>query len=309
MLGSRSGCFWAVLLVVSGAALGCGKTGRGNERGDRLPQPPAATAGGGSGGSGGSAGSAVGVPDENPDENGGQGGASEPTCFDTPREPEDDAINATTLEMASLAPPDRLVPIMIGLVRIDFDFSTVSTGKPREQLIEERKQQLEPYQTPILQRLAALGAEQVGTSWLINSVSASLAARNLPDVLCWPNVVKIEVDGGYWTIAEPPWSAAEAGPAQCPLIDGECPEHCFDVSAAKVVNGVACGMNREAVACSREPYGIDDAEPSCRQSTESGERYVFRGLVPDPPDYVGFEACAGPAPEYVDDCVGGAGSE
>ena len=234
----------------------------------------------------------------------GGGGAGGETCFDTPRDAEALAVNAETLEMMALTPPSKLVPLSINLVAVEFDFSPATTGKKREQLIAERKLQLEPYQAPVLERLAQLDATQVSSAWLINSVSATLSARDVPSVLCWANVVSVLVDAPFWTIAEPPWSAPEVGSAQCPLENGACPEHCFAVTAAPVVDNVACSCTARPVTCSRAPYGIDDDEPSCRRSTDTGETLIFRGLVPDPPDYRGFGPCSNVAWEYQDDCTG-----
>lgn len=239
-----------------------------------------------------------------PTMSGGGSKVDDPICFETPRDAAALAVNAETLEMMALTPPGRLVPLTIDLVAVEFDFSLDSTGKKREQLIEERKRQLEPYQAPILERLAGIGARNVSTTWITNSVSATLSARDVTGVLCWPNVVQAQVDAGYWTIAEPPWGAPQVGSAQCPLENGACPAHCFEIKAAPVVDGVACSCTERPVACSREPYGIDDDEPSCRRSTESGATLIFRGLVPDSPDYAGFQACSNIAWKYRDDCSG-----
>lgn len=226
----------------------------------------------------------------------------EPLCYDTPRDAEAAAVNAETLEIMALTPPSRLVPLIIDLVELEFDFSSVTTGKKREVLVEERKQQLEPYQTPILERLRDIGATHVSSAWITNSVNATISARDVAGVLCWPHVVRAQVDAGFWTIADPPWSSTEAGPEQCPLQDGGCPEHCFEVIAAPVVDHVACGCTARPVTCSREPYGIDDDEPTCRRNNETGETLIFRGLVPDPPGYRGFQPCSNVTWEYVDEC-------
>ena len=154
--------------------------------------------------------------------------------------------------------------------------------------------------------MTSIGAMGTSASWLTNSVSTTLSARDVPDVLCWPNVVQAKVDAGFWTIAEPPWGPPTVGSEQCPLENGACPVHCFEIKAAPVVDGVACRCTERAVTCSREPYGIDDDEPTCRQNTDTGETLIFRGLVPDSPEYRGFRTCSNIAWKYLDDCSGGA---
>lgn len=290
---------WGWLLLGFVSALdGCGKTA---SRADSQPSDAGAPSPSGATGSGGEGGSTPGEP--------GGGGAlsgagGEETCFDTPREPEDDAVNAETLEMMALTPPDRAVPVTIVLVRIQTERTN---GETTDEYIARRKQLLAPYQAPIEQRLQEAGASDVSAYWITNAVSAKIPARRVPAVLCWPNVVEVEVDAAFWTIAEPPWSEAEAGPAECPLVDGHCYAHCFEVIGLPAIDGVACWDRRTTVTCSREQYGIDDDEPVCRQRVDTGEQFVFRGIVPDAPDYLGFRRCDEPAPEYFDECAGGQG--
>jgi len=229
-------------------------------------------------------------------------------CFETPREPADDATNADVVSMAALAPPERIVPLSILLV--DVDFSPSSNDETPEQVAAERQQQLELYQGPIQARLEALGATNVARASLFNDVAASIEARYVADILCWPNVVRLVVDVGYWTIADPPWTADEAGPAQCPLVDGKCDPHCFEIAASPVVDGQACLETKQVVACSRgRYYSVDNPHPVCRQRIADGERYAFQRFVPSEPDYVGFGECDGPEPAYPDPCSGGQGSE
>jgi hypothetical protein len=48
---------------------------------------------------------------------------------------------------------------------------------------------------------------------------------------------------------------------------------------------------RETVACSRAYPGISDGEPVCRQNSDSGEMYLFQGIAPLQPDFLGWQHC------------------
>jgi len=115
--------------------------------------------------------------------------------------------------------------------------------------------------------------------------------------LCWPNVVHVEVDAAYWEVAEPPWSIDQAGPRECPLEGAACPAHCFAVDGSPVVDGKACEDVRELVACSREFPGISDGA-ACRERIDTGARFIFKGIAPEEPDFLGWRACPDPA-DYV----------
>lgn len=214
-------------------------------------------------------------------------------CAETLRDEQDAAINAATQQLVALTPPERDVPLLIALVDVAFDFSRISgaSDAERERVIAERVEQLEPYQDPIAVRLKALGAKDVSGSWLINSMAATLEAKYVPQILCWPNVLHIEVDAPFWSVAEPPWGGDEAGANECPLVNGICPEHCNQVMAYPLVDGAACEDDWQVVACSRAYPGFDDGEPVCRERSATGEQYLFGGIAPKSPDFLGWQDC------------------
>jgi hypothetical protein len=251
------------------------------------------------GGSGGSNGSLAG--NGNAAAGNGSAGAGsvggDAACAETPRTAEDVEENELAAEMASRALPETPVPLLINLIAVDG-----ASGAPQA----EKEKLYDPYQTAIEQRLQEIGATGVGRFAFSNVVSATVEAQYLPELLCWPYVVSVSVDAAYWEIAVPPWAPNEAGTAECPLVDGQCPEHCFELRALPYLDvgetGGGCFIGRELVACSRAPIGIDDADYACREQVSTGKPYLFT-VEPPPaaPAYLGWRDCENPEPVLCDD--------
>jgi hypothetical protein len=275
---------------------GCGgqsaQEGRGPQgRAAGGDNEPTLTAGAASSGGEAGEGGASGAP--------GAGGAASEACAVTPREEYAAQINSLTLEMVGLAKPDTPVPLTISLVEVE------GTSGASE---AEREALFEPYQAPIEERLRERGVTAIERSSFSNYISATVPARFVSDLLCWPNVVSVDVNAPFWNIAEPPWSPEDAGPAECPIVDGRCPEHCYETRAIPYLGepGSGCFSTEEfgqtLVACSRQGYGVDDADPVCRFQESSRRPFLFR-VEPPPgaPDFLGFSECEAGDPVYCDD--------
>jgi hypothetical protein len=208
--------------------------------------------------------------------------AVEPTCADTPRSAEDDAQNAKLLEMAQHADPDKLVLLLITLVQVE------TTGEVSE---ASRSKQLEPYQAPIVAKLTEWGAQNIERFWLSNSIAASVPLKYVDDLLCLPNVVQVYTDAPYWEVVEKPWSADEAGKYECPLQGERCPEHCFDFNGIPFDEAAGCYQGRERVGCAVTTPAITDGFASCFEQLATGKTYLFYGLPPVEPNFVGWHPC------------------
>jgi hypothetical protein len=215
----------------------------------------------------------------------GSAGTAEVLCAATPRSIEDDVANMAVVDMAAHAEPNKLVPLMISLVEVP-----VSPGvNPADRAAE-----LEPYQAPVAAKLAEWGAEGIERFWLGNSIAASVPAKYVAQVLCLPNVRVLGVDAPYWDIVEPPWGPDEAGTLECPLMNGQCPEHCFDFYAAPWNEAAGCYDNdaRERVACTTSQGLINDGGSSCVEKVASGETYALYGYVLREPYLLGWRPCS-----------------
>jgi len=224
--------------------------------------------------------------------------AGAPACADTPRQPSDEQLNAATLELAMRAAPATPIPLFITLA----DVPSSEGATPAE-----KRKLYAPSQDATEARLKELGATGIEHFWLGNIMHATVAAQFVPDILCWPDVLHVETDAPYWSIVDPPWSAEEAGPSQCPLqADGRCPEHCYpmlglpysDIGSA----GAGCYlMTRVVAACSRSAFGIDDLPYTCAQEQSSAKRFLFTGPPPTVDGFVGWVACSDPTPVLCDE--------
>jgi hypothetical protein len=204
------------------------------------------------------------------------------SCATTPRTADDELVNTSALDLAAHAKQGALVPVMIALVEVEY---------PAGAKEAERTQQLEPYQAPLVKSLAALGAQNVERFWLVNAVSASVPAASIDDILCLPDVVRIDVEANYWDVVEPPWGADEAGSLECPLVGDECPEHCFDFMGVPLDANAGCYGGKERVGCAKTTAGIDDGAASCRKKIATGKPYLFYSFIPVEPNFIGWTDC------------------
>lgn len=205
-------------------------------------------------------------------------------CVETARSKEEDAANTAVVEMAARAEPDKLVPLMISLVDVP-----VSPGVNQA----DRAPELEPYQGPVAAKLAEWGAQGIERFWLTNSLAASVPAKHVAQVLCLANVRLLESDALYWDVVEPPWGPDEVGELECPLLGGECPEHCFDFNGMAWDAAAACyDDERQRIACTKSPSLINDGGVSCIENVASGETYAIYGYVPREPYFLGWRPCS-----------------
>lgn len=206
----------------------------------------------------------------------------DPTCADTPRSADDEAENATVLEMAADGDPERLVPLMIWLVQVE------TTGEVTE---ASRSKQYEPYQTPIVAKLTEWGVQNIERFWITNSIVASVPLKYVDDLLCLPNVLNVHTDAAYWEIVERPWSADEAGKYECPLEGELCPAHCFDYNGIPFDEAAGCYKGQERVGCAITTATIFDGVASCFEQTATGKTYLFYNFVPIEPNFIGWQPC------------------
>lgn len=205
----------------------------------------------------------------------------EPTCADTPRTAEDDAHNAKLLDMAEHADPDTLVLVMITLVQVETGAMSEASGLA----------QLEPYQGPIVAKLTEWGAQDIQRFWFGNSIAASMPLKYIDDLLCLPNVVLVHTDTPYWEVVKKPWSADEAGKYECPLQGAQCPEYCFDFIGIPFDEAAGCYQGRERVGCTVATPAIADGVASCFEQLATGKTYLFYGLLPVEPNFIGWQPC------------------
>ena len=215
--------------------------------------------------------------------------AVEPTCAETPRSADDERANAALVDMATHAQSDKLVPVLISLVDVPITAGAMEAARSAE---------LEPYQAPIVGQLTEWGAQSIERFWLINAVAASVPASHIEDLLCLPNVVRLDSDAAYWDIVEPPWGPEQAGKLECPVTGEQCPEHCFDFNGVPFDASAGCYRGTERVACSTTRAAIDDGAASCFQNIASGKTYLFYSFVPIDPNFIGWRPCENqPAPK------------
>ena len=124
-----------------------------------------------------------------------------------------------------------------------FDFSRFAeTGAQTTALIEERKAQLAPLYEPIVARLTALEARDIETTWLTASLFATLHARDVRDVSCWPEIVSLAEDA--LACSETCTSPCATQPAEscgaCPSLRGDRIDRTRGCRVADVP--VACGV-------------------------------------------------------------------
>lgn len=205
----------------------------------------------------------------------------EPTCADTLRSAEDDAQNAKLLEMAEHGDPNRPIFLMISLVQVETGATSEAAGLA----------QLEPYQGPIVAKLTEWGAQNIERFWLGNSIAASVPLTYIDDLLCLPNVVLVHTDTPYWEVVGKPWSADEAGKYECPLQGEQCPEHCFDFIGIPFDQAAGCYQGRERVGCAITTPAISDGAASCFEQLATGKTYLFYGLPPVEPNFIGWQPC------------------
>jgi hypothetical protein len=262
---------------------GAGAAAGSPDRGAPTPTAGSTSVGGASGGSSGAVNTGA-TPSF---------GGSPTECFPTQRTAEDESVNAAALATAGDARPETLVPFILLLTDPAFDFSRLGTENAAERAaaIAEREAQLAPYQDPIEALLAAHDAENISSTWLINSVSASMPAQHVSKMVCWPEIRRIELTASYWDLVEPPWGPTEAGPGECPIVDGACPEHCVPLEGSRYDESNACHEPAELMACSRRETGGTLPVVSCSAHLDSGELYVFPLEPPFSPGFLGFRRC------------------
>jgi len=265
---------WSALLFCLGLAVAaCGKAGQSgpDSGGDLAGGGDAATGGTGVVG-GGTAGSS-------------DAGAGGDACAETERTAGELAINLRTSSMVDSALPNTLVPLYIRLVEL-----ASATGSTKE----ERADLYGPYLDVLEARLVALGATEIGRNDSYGSANASVEAQYVHQVLCWPDVVYVDVDAGYYDIAVPPWSNNEAGERACPLNDGVCPEYCAEYYALPFDETAGCFAGHELVVCQRSDRELNEDAWGCYENEATGVPILFLTLTPAAPGYLGWSECSDP---------------
>lgn len=276
MLGRQS---TLPLFLVPALTLGaCGGLQRQNPADDS-----AASSGGASAGESGNA-----------SQNAGAGAGGE-ACAETERTASDEAINARTTSILESALPTTLVPIFINLIQL-----VSASGST----IEERERLYAPYLDRLEARLRALGAAEVGRFDSYNAAAAELEARYVGQVLCWPDVVHVDVDAPYYDIAVAPWTPEQAGEGECPLTDGACPPYCSEYYAIPFDETAGCFTGRELIVCQRSDRELNEDPSDCFENASSGRPFLVPNLTLVPPRYLGWQACSDPTAALALACEG-----
>lgn len=188
------------------------------------------------------------------------------------------------LELASAAPPATLLDVFIALIDLEYDVFDLN--------VEARRAELAPYQDPIVERVRQSGGDVVVQFWTDNSLAAKLPAYRVHEVFCWPNVTAVEVSTPFWSVVAPPWDESSVGSAECPLLEaGGCPEHCAEVWGARYDATRECAR-AEHVGCDRDPSREATPDEKCRVRTATGDLYVFGGVGPREPEFLGWRECS-----------------
>lgn len=188
------------------------------------------------------------------------------------------------LELASAALPAALLDVFIALIDLEYDVFDLN--------VEARRAELAPYQDPIVERGRQSGGDVVVQFWTDNSLAAKLPAGRVHEVFCWPNVTAVEVSTPFWSVVAPPWDESSVGSAECPLLEaGGCPEHCAEVWAARYDATRECAR-AEHVGCDRDPFREATPDEKCRVRTATGDLYVFGGVGPREPEFLGWRECS-----------------
>lgn len=190
--------------------------------------------------------------------------------------------SAYTLELARAADPDFALSIIIMLP---------DPGSIAGLTVEQRQAQLAPSQDPIEQLLVQHGATKIERFWLINAFSATLPAKYVLGVPCWPLVQAIESDLNYWEVAARPWDLTSVGTSECPLTNGSCPTHCDAISGQPYYPAQGCNGQTEVLACSIfERGGMIGG--NCAASTKAGKIYCdVLNFTLGEPSYLGWRDC------------------
>lgn len=223
------------------------------------------------------------------------GGAGGEACAETERTANDEAINARTSSILETAPPTTLVPIFIKLIQL-----VDLTGSNKA----ERERLYAPYLDALEARLEALGATEVGRFDSQNSAAAELEARHVGQVLCWPDVVHVDVDAPYYDIAVAPWTPEEAGEAECPLTDGACPPYCSEYYAIPFDEAAGCFTGGELIVCQRSDRELNEDPSDCFENASSGRPFLVPNLTLVAPRYLGWKACSDPTAALGLTCEG-----
>lgn len=191
-------------------------------------------------------------------------------------------VTALAMEIFADATPSRVVQLFVQLVEVDYDFGDLD--------IAEREAQLAPYQDEVVAKVEQAGGEVVSRSWLTNSVVVKLASASIPEVFCWPHVVRVEVSTPYWDAVDPFWDPSSVGFDECPIVEGECPVHCFPVDGQRFNADRACLLASELIACDRRGYPTTDDE-KCRFNEATGVFYRAGGVGPLEPSFANWRDC------------------
>jgi hypothetical protein len=192
-------------------------------------------------------------------------------------------ITGYARDIANAAPGSYPLQAMISLDDPAFDFSGGD--------IAAREAQVAPYQEPIVTLVEQHGGTVVSRSWLINSLVVELPAGEVLAALCWPNVTSLEVSTAYWDAVAPPWDVDQVGTSECPIIDGDCPEHCERIEGRRFDDARQCTQGTGLlVACARHS-GPHTADEKCRYDQATGELLWFGGAAPLEPAFDNFRDC------------------